>query len=231
MFCYKCKSRRAYYNLPGETPIYCSNCKDINMINTFSKKCEACNLKIPTYNFSGLKAKFCKDCKLENMINVVNKICSICNFRRASFQRCPNSSNNLKKNKSPIICKTCIQSNESINKKNKSEYKNVVVKLCVTCKKKPAKYNNTRKRIALYCVDCKPTNSFNVRTNICTSCNSRAASFNTDGEIARYCNNCKQDNMIDVRNKYSVCQICLKTRANPKYSQSKLTCARCFHSR
>lgn len=224
MLCVKCKSKRAYYSLDGEKAAFCCDCRQINMINTLTKRCDTCKSKIPSYNFCGLKAKFCKDCKLDGMQNVANHsmMCKKCGLKRASF-----SSNSKSR---PELCASCSGS----EKNNISKIVNVVIKKCIICKQKPAKYSDnvsnhtstkyTNKSSAKYCNDCRNNDSINVRKNLCTTCKQTIASFNYKNKPARYCSSCKSEDMENVKNTSSKCHNCLKTRMNPQY---KPYCARC----
>jgi len=207
--------KRAYYNYKGLKCKFCGDCRKDNMINVVSKKCIDCNLKLPTFNIAGCRPKYCIDCKKDDMINVVNKVCIVCNKRRASFVR------NNSDNKSPTHCRKCMP---NIN------YTNAIVKKCITCNLKPARYNiKNVKNKALYCKECAPIYSVDVRreTDMCIMCNSVKATRGHFG-IIKYCKTCADlfdPNLKDMKNKK--CSECKERRVNPKYSPK---CATCYHT-
>ncbi len=69
---------QAYFNIEGESPKYCSEHKEENMIDVRSKKCEfnGCNKK-SYYNIEGEISKYCSEHKEENMVNVISKRCEL----------------------------------------------------------------------------------------------------------------------------------------------------------
>ena len=77
---------RPSYNFIGEKyGRFCTNHKEIHMVNVVSKRCEidGC-IKQPCFNFSGEKyGRFCSTHKEKNMINVKHDICenTECNSR------------------------------------------------------------------------------------------------------------------------------------------------------
>ena len=84
--CIICNNKNAYYNYEGLKPEYCSECKEIDMIDVKNKKCISCHIDRANYNYIGLKPKYCFNCKKENMLNVVEKrICISCNITRGLY--------------------------------------------------------------------------------------------------------------------------------------------------
>lgn len=70
----KCGRGSPYYNWPDERkPIYCRKCKDAEMINVVSKRCEGYTsdnhpcLKHANYGFPGQSKRFCGKHKLPGM--------------------------------------------------------------------------------------------------------------------------------------------------------------------
>jgi hypothetical protein len=60
--CTICNINSASYNLEGEKPLYCSDCKNEEMIYIYKRKCKKCNVTAPTFNFKDCKTPlYCKD--------------------------------------------------------------------------------------------------------------------------------------------------------------------------
>jgi hypothetical protein len=60
--------------LVGLLPKFCSNCKEVDMIDVSHKKC-FCGKSQPSFNYEGIKiAKYCTECKLPNMVTT-NSLC------------------------------------------------------------------------------------------------------------------------------------------------------------
>ena len=126
--------RKAYFNILGSLPKYCSLHKLDNMINVLLKKCKIDNcIKIAHYNIYGKSPLYCSDHKLDKMINVSSKKCIFNNcIKIPSF--------NYINFKSPLYC-------------NDHKLKNmicVVNKICLS--------NNCNKKVTLkydgYCPSC-----------------------------------------------------------------------------
>jgi len=85
------------FNLEGGRPMYCGDCKEIDMIILTSKRCY-CGKKQPNFNFFGLKAKYCSECRISGMIDVKSKKCATCKETQAYFNH---------PGKRPLYCSKC----------------------------------------------------------------------------------------------------------------------------
>lgn len=223
--CITCEAKDAVFNIEGEKPLYCGDCKMENMINIYGLKCEKCKMVTPTFNYPGLKEKrFCKDCSLEGMINVKDKLCELCNKKRSSFnyigEKIPIYCNDCKiesmVNVNYDICQIC-ENNALFNYEGEIEplyckehikdgMINIINNLCIypSCRKHPTfNYPNETKK--LYCGDHKLENMVDIKHTKCKECSNRA-SFNYYGEkVPIYCSIHKEDSMVNV------CHILCKT--------------------
>jgi hypothetical protein len=244
--CIICNIKVALYNNEGLQPLYCSDCKDNNMILINKLKCEKCNEKTPTFNYPEYKkGRFCKECSLEGMINVKDKLCEKCNIKRPSF--------NTIMNKNPIYCNDC-KTEDMINvyqniccdnncddyalynfeneKKpiycNKHKKDNMISlknNLCIfkDCKLQPSfNYKDENKR--LYCSFHMLDGMVDVTRHKCITCNDKRAIFNNYGEkIPLYCLEHKTPFMINIEHRLCNTYMCGK-RSIEKYEYYCLTC-------
>lgn len=98
------KLRYATYNIPGGKPMFCSDHKTKQMINTRSKKCEkqGCSTVCPTFNIPGKKTGIrCKKHILDGMVNVSIKDTKTCQKEGCTIQ----SYFNYPGKKNGIYCK------------------------------------------------------------------------------------------------------------------------------
>ncbi|AGE54957.1 hypothetical protein PBCVMA1D_534L [Paramecium bursaria Chlorella virus MA1D] len=172
----KCKCGRwAIYNLPGEKPKWCSDCKPKDAINVKIKKCK-CGKSQPNFGLPGQKAEFCGDCKPEDAINVVAKKCK-CGKRQPIF--------GLPGQTTRIWCSEC-KPDDAIN---------VVSKKC-NCGNRPSFGLPGQK--AEFCSECKPEDAIDVINKKCTC--GRRPHFGLPGQKAEFCGECKPAEAIDVVN-------------------------------
>lgn len=223
--CISCNVKDAVFNIEGEKPLYCGDCKTENMINIHGLKCEKCKVVSPTFNYHGLKEKrFCKNCALEGMINVKDKLCELCNKKRPSFNfngekvpiYCGDCKTDLMVNVNYDICQKCDKNalfnyegeNKPLYCNNHCEdgMLNIINNLCIypSCGKHPTcNYPNQTK--VLYCGDHKLENMVDIKHLKCKECSNRA-SFNYYVEKTPiYCSIHKEDSMVNV------CHILCKT--------------------
>jgi hypothetical protein len=105
----KCgKSSRPNFNYVGEKPVYCSKCKEPNMIDVINKRCE-CGKVQPSFNYKGLMPICCKECKEEGMIIVRKRKCIECDENQSYFNY---------EGKKAEYCNSC-KSEDMINISNK----------------------------------------------------------------------------------------------------------------
>ena len=244
--CIMCNEKQALFNDEGGPPLYCGNCKEIDMININGLKCEVENCyTTPVYNYPGeLKKRFCENHKLEGMINVKDKLCIICNIKRPSF--------NYGYEKTPDYCSDC-KSNDMINiyydrcehegcnenawyncegedkrkfcKNHASENMVLInLKLCEMCNKVPTYgYIEDNKRVR--CLEHKDENMIDLQHGNCIFENcTRRAYFNFCGKKKTiYCSDHKIDGMINIEHKLCKTYLC-GTRVSDKYEGYCLYC-------
>jgi putative hemolysin len=186
--CSKC-SKRASFNTKGLKARFCSDHKEVGMVNVVSKTCdyEGCDI-IPNYNTKGLKkARFCSDHKQVGMVDVMNKTCD---YEGCDKQPCYNTKG-LKK---PRFC--------SLHKE--VGMVNVVSKTCdyEGCDKQPC-YNTKGLKKARFCLLHKEVGMVNVVSKTCDyeGCDVLPC-YNTKGlKNPRFCLLHKEVGMVDVKSK------------------------------
>lgn len=189
--CTVCGTGSAVYNTKGETrALFCSNCKQENMVNVVSKKCQTCQKKSPTFNKMGeVIPIYCYDCKEVDMIDVKHKKCIKCNITRPTFN-----------NEGSSVALYCFKCKED-------DMTDVAHRKCITCRKKAPNFNIESEIKPLYCYDCKSDNMIDIYHKKCIKCNVKRASFNAVGNTtALYCYGCRDLDMIDTSHKK--CQGC-----------------------
>lgn len=74
--CSKCE-RNAYYGKKDNTPLFCRNHKELDMIHVTMPTCshQECHSTSRTFGFPGEKGSYCKKHALEGMVNVKSKLC------------------------------------------------------------------------------------------------------------------------------------------------------------
>lgn len=193
--CISCKNRQSYYNKEGEkSPLYCSDCKEPDMVNVKNKKCIVCLKKIPNFgNIDQLKASHCANCKEPQMVDIRSKKCIICKKKQPSYNY---------EGKIPTHCKDCKLVNMI----------DVISKLCIVCNKNRPVYSlresdskgiyshsESNKKVPTHCSKCKTDEMDNVNNIKCIDCKLKIPSFNKLGEFPRYCIDCKTEEMVNVR--------------------------------
>ena len=241
--CISCNVKDAVFNIEGEKPLYCGDCKMENMINIHGLKCQKCKVVTPTFNYQGLKEKrFCKNCALEGMINVKDKLCKLCNKKRPSF--------NYIGEKNPIYCSDCqmdsmvnvscnicefedCDENAWYNYENEIKVKyckkhslenmiNLKVNLCIECNL-IASFNYSNEKDPIYCLTHKKDKMVNVCHILCKECSNRP-SFNYYGEKNPiYCSIHKEDTMVNVCHPICKTHLC-GTKVSEKYEGYCMIC-------
>ena len=244
--CMTCNIETALYNNKDKQPLYCSNCKEKDMILIYKLKCEKCKEKIPVFNYPEFKKGiFCKDCSLEGMINVKDRLCVKCNIKRPSF-------NNTSK-KLPLYCNDCktedminiyyniCEENDCDNyalynfeNEKKTKYCNkhkeegmidLKNNLCIfkNCENH-ASFNYENEKIRLYCSFHLLEGMIDISRSKCIICNDKRAIYNNYGEKnALYCSEHKTLLMVNINHKLCKINMCGK-RAIEKYEDYCLTC-------
>ena len=244
--CIICNNETALYNIEGNKPLYCRDCKKDNMILIHKLKCYKCNDKTPTFNYPEFKkGRFCKGCSEEGMINVKDKLCEKCNVKRPSF--------NIIGNKNPIFCNDCKTENmfnvyqniceyddcddyalynfedekrpKFCNKHKEEGMKSLKNNLCIfkDCKFQPS-FNYENEKTRLYCSIHSLNGMIDISRTKCIICNDKRAIFNNYGEkTSLYCLEHKTLFMINVEHKLCNTYMCGK-RSIEKYENYCLTC-------
>jgi len=201
--CIMCKCGKiSKFNYEGLKPKFCSECKDILMIDVRTPKC-FCKKVSPIYNFKGLKPKFCSECKKDGMENLVSKKC-FCGKAQPTFNY---------EGLTPEYCNNC----------KKNDMLDVLNKKCIVCKIKRSNYNYTGLKPE-YCKDCKELDMQDLTHNKCCCGKSRPV-FNYKDLPAKYCKTCKDISMINVVDKLCECG-----KSQPHYNYDGLKpkyCAEC----
>lgn len=192
------------FNLPSETPGFCSKHKTPEMIDVKHKLCQYKELnssiiciKRAYYNFENINEGgiFCRTHKEENMINI-----------HASKKECLHEgcklypSFNYNGENNGQYCKTHMLENMVDVKHKKCNFKH--------CTKRPT-FNIKGYTYALYCTNHRLENMVDVLNKICKfeGC-IKQPHFNVTGsKIGIYCTDHKLKDMIDVINKSSICKI------------------------
>jgi hypothetical protein len=247
----KC-GNKAYYNLEGLKPIFCSKCKTDKAIDVINKVClvEGCIINA-NFNYEYEKVPiYCFTHKKNDMINIKNKNIN-CIYKNCKIR----ASYNLKNNKKPLYC-TNHKTDEMINVTHsfckfnncliipvynyENEKKpiycfnhklqtmvNVVSKICleIECKKRPS-FNYIDCKEGIYCYKHRKDNMINVLSKKCIYNNcSVEACFNFENEKnGIYCVQHKIDTMIYITHSRCKAENC-QTRANKNY---KDYCANCY---
>ena len=189
----KCKfkecKKQPTYNFEGENVAsFCSEHKEVNMIDVKHKKCEfkSCK-KRPTYNLEGeKKAKFCKVHKEINMVDVLNKTCD--------FKGCKKLPIYNFEGKKAIFCSEHKEINMVNVNSKKCEFKG--------CKNIP-NFNIEGKKVAIFCSEHKEVNMIDIKHKICEfkDCK-KQSTYNFEGEVkTRFCSKHKEVNMVNVKHK------------------------------
>ena len=199
----------------GKGTQFCSNHKEINMINLICKLCNCGNAR-PTYNYPGLTAKYCKECKENDMINVNDKPCNKCkkvlptfNFKGLKAEYCVSCKTDGMINVKDEPCKCGKSTRPNFNFEGlRPEYCskcmidgmiNVTHKLCICETSQPS--FNYEGLVPEYCKLCKEPDMIMIKKRLCIKCNQKQATYNLFGLKAKYCNQCKTNEMINVVDK------------------------------
>lgn len=203
------------FNYTNETkPLYCSEHKEINMIDLRSKKCvvDGCNKKQPCFNYENEKTPlYCFEHKKPNMIDIKSKKCMFENCkRRPSF--------NYENIKGPLYCSEHKKINmiDVVSKKCKFE----------KCNKCPA-FNYSGDTNSLYCFQHKLPEMINVKNKRCIAnlCQKHPTYNYSDQNIPIYCYSHKLEHMINVT-KVCIVSDCFKY---PSYNfEGKKTALYCL---
>jgi hypothetical protein len=244
--------KKATFNYKDLKPKYCSNCREIGMIDIYNKSCcfENCSTQA-NFNYENEKNPiYCSIHKIDGMINIknINLLCV--------FENCTKRANyNTKNSKKPLYCsnhkkddminvthpickfENCflIPSYNYENERNgiyclnhKLENMiNVVSKTCLepNCNKRPS-FNYSNEKNPIYCSEHYKNSMINVVSNKCIFENCKTiANFNYENKKRGiYCEKHKLENMIDVHHQKCKAENC-QTRGNKNY---KGYCANCF---
>lgn len=209
------------FNFEGKVPMYCSKCKETEMINIRTPKCIICKKVTPNFNYPNeKKATHCSSCKKDGMVNIKVGKCQECkqtiptyNFpgQKAAFcAKCKKDGMVDVKSTFCIVCKkvrACFGLNGKRTHCVSCKTKNmvdVISKKC-TCGKQPS-FAKTMNDQPTCCKDCKEDGMINVKNPLCISCNKVRPSFNFENQgKATHCKNCKKDGMINVSQKTCSC--------------------------
>ena len=83
--CKKCGVKTPRFNFPGlERAEYCGQCREPEMVNLISPRCEQCG-KGAIWGFAGGRPQFCRACKPKDAVDLKNKNCIKCRKKRPSF--------------------------------------------------------------------------------------------------------------------------------------------------
>ena len=184
-----CGKRAIFNNIGEKKGLFCSEHKELHMIDILNKTCEIDECRIrPTYNISGeIIPRFCKKHKELNMINVISKFCK---FNECMIIPAYNISGETKG-------KFCAKHKEP-------NMINVISKRCeiAGCGIRPT-YNIIGEKCGRFCSEHKESNMIDILHNRCEidGCKTRPI-YNFSGEIkARFCKEHKELSMIDIDNK------------------------------
>jgi hypothetical protein len=172
-----CNKERAVYNIKGESPEYCVNCKLPNMCSVVSKFCEICGEVQAKFGLKGGQVIRCHTCKTDDMINKKETLCEKCNQSRAHYNV---------EGKPPRRCYLCKDDGMVATGTT----------LCVTCKSRQA-YYNFKGKPAKYCSDCSKDEMENVKRKICqTKGCDKTAEYGLPGTQPNSCSPHKTDGML-----------------------------------
>jgi hypothetical protein len=240
--CNKCNVKRASFGIEGGKKTRCKACKDTEMIDLITKRCEVCKKVTASFGMPDGKHTHCVSCKTEGMIYRKTALCQGCNKKQPSF--------GVDKTKRATHCVDCKSSEMTDVRTKKCEGCNLVEPSyglpggkcvrCVKCKtedmiclNKKCEGCNTKQpcygfegKQPVYCASCKLDGMIDLRTKKCIQCNLTAACFGYEGEKYEHCGNCKKDGMINLKDINKKCkqEKCL-LRGNIKY---RGYCTFCF---
>jgi len=175
-WCIKCakndKKKRANFNLPGGTALYCKSCIPVGvvMVNVNHKRCEKCD-KYPSFGYSGGRTRVCVTHKEDDMVCLRYKRCEKCN-KHPSYGY-PGE---------PARFCTTHKEGDMVNIKSKR---------CEKCDKQSV-YGHDGEP-ARFCIAHKESDMVCVTTKVCPGYNGKCPVRTHVGPYKQYCLSCDPD--------------------------------------
>jgi hypothetical protein len=223
---YKDCNIRPSYNIIGKSPLYCVSHKTKDMIDLTKERCnfKECNI-IGTFNIKGKKEKYCKIHKTYEMIDENRKKCSYLDCKKrpvyglelgkAIYCIKHKTSNMIDVISHRCLYKDCLKQPSFGKVGDKIEYCKIHKTLeMINLKNKKCEYEDCttipvygeiKGTPAKFCVKHKTDKMFDVTSNICVLCSTRASYGKPGNKMIR----CFQHREIGmIRRSNGKCKVC-----------------------